>query len=153
MKIAVISSGKSRAEFLKAAVSEYAKRIGGFADLSLVEIAEQKLPDNPSPVVLGRALEREAVLIREKTPKGFFKAALCVEGEQLSSEGFAALIKDGNTAFLVGSSYGLAESVKGEADFRLSLSKMTFPHGLARVLLLEQIYRGLCINANKKYHK
>lgn len=158
-KVNVICVGKLKEKFYIDAVSEYEKRLQRHCKLSVMELAEQRLSDAPSEAEIRRALAAEAAAIREKLPKGGAVVALCIEGKPLTSPQFAeklrqfALEGQSQVSFLIGGSCGLDEELKREADLRLSFSPMTFPHHLARVMLLEQIYRGYQILEGSKYHK
>ena len=140
-------------------MSEYQKRLQRHCKLEIVELPEQKIPESPAPAEIEQALAREAALIEEKLPKGGAVIALCIEGTELSSEALskklAQLASAGASqlAFLIGGSFGLHPRVKQRADLRLSMSPMTFPHHLARVMLLEQLYRAYQIDAGTRYHK
>ena len=155
----VICVGKLKEKFYAEAAAEYAKRLGGYCRLQLTELPEEKLPQSPSRAQIDAALEREGAAIRGKLPAGAAVIALCVEGELLSSEALTERLErwtaggTGTLAFVIGSSYGLHPSVKEAARLRLSMSPMTFPHHLARVMLLEQIYRAFKINEGSGYHK
>lgn len=158
-RVMVVCVGKLKERFYIDAAAEYAKRLSRYCRLELVELPEQRLPEGPSPAEIGRALSREAEAVRAKLPPGAALAALCVEGKLHSSEELAGLLEtwanrgEKCLAFVVGSSFGLDEGLKREARVRLSMSPMTFPHHLARVMLLEQLYRGFQINEGGKYHK
>lgn len=151
--------GKMKEKHFAAAFDEYLKRIGGYTKCEVREIAEQRLGERPSEREISAALAREAQEIERAVPKGAYLAALCVEGEPASSEELAMRLKKldergtGKICFLVGGSFGLDEALKRRADWRLSMSKMTFPHHLARVMLAEQVYRAFTINAGARYHK
>ncbi|MBQ1411121.1 MAG: 23S rRNA (pseudouridine(1915)-N(3))-methyltransferase RlmH [Oscillospiraceae bacterium] len=157
--ITVLAMGKLKEKFYIQAVEEYAKRLGGYCKFQLLELPEYRLPEDPSPAQIVEGLAREGQLIREKIPKGAWFCVLTPEGKSLSSERFAQTIADVKNAgrsaacFLLGSSFGIAPEIKALADFRLSFSPMTFPHHLARVMLLEQIYRAESIQAGSRYHK
>ena len=158
-KITVLCVGKLKEKFYLAVAAEYEKRLGRFCQFQLIELPEQRLPEDPSPAQIKQALSQEAQAIRQKLPKGGAVVALCIEGKTCSSpalcgklQEFALSGKDGVT-FLIGSSFGLDEDLKKEADWRLSMSPMTFPHHLARIMLLEQIYRAYQIMTGTKYHK
>ncbi len=160
MNINIICLGKLKESFWREAAAEYSKRISAYAGFKITELAESRLGDKPSQKEIERALDTEGNLILSCIPeKGCLNIAMCVEGRQLSSEELADKISLagvnglGTVNFIIGSSYGLSESIKRMADLRLSISKMTLPHQLARVVLTEQIYRALSINANAKYHK
>ncbi len=159
LHVKFICVGKMREKFYTDAFAEYARRLQGYCRLELTEPAEQRLPEQPSEKEIAAALEREAQEILKAVPPDAFVAALCVEGRQMPSEELARLIaaREGSgrpkLCFVIGGSYGLAPSVKARADLRLSMSKMTFPHHLARVMLIEQLYRGFKINEGSRYHK
>ena len=158
MNVNFIAMGKLKESFYREACAEYQKRLGAFAKVTVKEPPPEDLPQNPSPTQIEKALEKEAALIREQAKTGY-KIALCVEGRALSSEQLAQKLETLGTggvssvSFIIGSSFGLAESLKSECDFRLSMSPMTFPHSLARVMLFEQVYRAFSILNNSKYHK
>ncbi len=159
MNITVIAPGKLKEAYLRDAVAEYAKRISAYAKLDIVELNPVKLSDNPSQTEISAALLKEAEEIKKKIPNNSYIFSLCVEGVQEPSEKLAEEFKTvtgagkSSLVFIIGSSYGLDESVKALSNKRLSFSKMTFPHQLMRVMLLEQIYRAFQINSNGKYHK
>ena len=158
-KVTILCVGKLKEKFYADAVSEYSKRLSRFCKLDIVELNEERLPEAPSPAQIEAALSREADTIRAKLPPAAMAVALCVEGKQRSSEELARLMADSasrgvsHLVFLIGGSFGLHPSIKELAAVRLSMSPMTFPHHLARVMLLEQIYRAYQINAGTKYHK
>ena len=158
-KVTVLCVGKLKEKFYADAAAEYAKRLSRFCRLELVELPEERLPEDPSPAQIEAALLKEAAVIRSKLPSGAVLIVLCVEGSPLSSEALARQMADwagqgaGQLAFLIGGSYGLHPSIKAQAKLRLSMSPMTFPHHLARVMVLEQLYRAYQINAGAKYHK
>ena len=153
-KVTVLCVGRLKEPFYEAAAAEYAKRLGRFCKLEIVELAEQRLPENPSPAEVARGLAKEAEAIRAKLPPAVTVVALCVEGRMKSSEELAQLLEGSEQLVcIIGSSFGLDPSIKAAAQLRLSMSPMTFPHHLARVMLLEQIYRGFQINGGGKYHK
>lgn len=157
--ITVLAVGKLKEAFFLKACEEYRKRLGSYCSISIVELPENRLSDRPSAGEIEAALLREAEEIEKRIPKNAFFVICTPEGRQLSSEEFAEklalLKKNGHSSvcFLVGGSFGIASSLKKKADFQLSVSKMTFPHHLFRVLLLEQIYRAESIQAGTKYHK
>lgn len=155
IKLAVVGNLKER--YLRDAFSEYDKRLKRYCNLKVCEIKESSIPENPSAGEIKRILETEGKsLLKELSG---FVIALCIEGGQLSSTDFAKRLEraasDGGSriTFVIGGSHGLSEEVKNAADLKLSFSKMTFPHQLARVLLAEQLYRAFQINTNGKYHK
>ncbi len=159
IQVKLICVGKMREKYYTEAFAEYAKRLQAYCRLELLEIAEQRLSDRPSDREIAAALEREGQEILKAVPADAYTVALCVEGRQMPSEGMAALIAERESSgrpklcFVIGGSFGLAPSVKARADRRLSMSQMTFPHHLARVMLIEQIYRGFKINEGSQYHK
>ena len=158
-RVTVLCVGKLKEKFYLEAAAEYVKRLQRFCKLELVELPESRLPESPSPAEVQRALAAEAVAIRDRLPKGGAVIALCIEGKPCSSVELSRRMEElavaGKTqlTFLIGGSVGLDESLKQQADWRLSMSPMTFPHHLARIMLLEQIYRAYQISAGTKYHK
>ena len=158
-EITLIAIGKLKEKFYISAASEYEKRMKGFCQFKLIEIPEMRLSDNPSPAEISAALEKEAELILTKIPKGAWFCTLTPEGALLSSEKLADKIQEvklsgkSSACFLIGSSFGMSPRLKKMADLKLSMSPMTFPHHLARVMVLEQLYRAEAIQAGSKYHK
>ena len=160
MNLTVIAVGKLNAAYYRQAAAEYEKRLGAFCRVHVAELAEEPVAEkNAGPAVIERALEKEGRAILAAVPKGAALVALCVEGRQLSSEALARRLAEwavtgvSCAAFAIGSSHGLSPQVKQAAALRLSMSEMTFPHQLARVMLLEQTYRAMKIAAGEKYHK
>ena len=159
MNITLIYVGNIREKYLLDAVAEYEKRLSAYGKLTNIELKEEKLPDDPSDAQIAAAIEKEVERILSVLPPKSKKIALCVEGKQLSSEEFSEYISkaeaEGSSsfAFIIGGAFGLDERVKSACDLKLSLSKMTFTHRFARILLLEQIYRAKNIAAGGKYHK
>ncbi len=157
--ITLITVGKLKEKFYLSAAEEYAKRLKGYCNFHLLELAECRLPENPSPAEISAGLEKEADLILAKIPKGTWFCIFTPEGKLLSSEQFADKLKEiklsgkSSACFLIGSSFGMAPRVKERADFKLSMGPMTFPHHLARIMAMEQIYRAESIQAGSKYHK
>ncbi|WP_411679611.1 23S rRNA (pseudouridine(1915)-N(3))-methyltransferase RlmH [Clostridium thailandense] len=159
MNISVVCVGKLKEKYLKAAIEEYAKRLSRYCKLEIIEVSDEKTPDNAS--------DKEEALIKEKEGLGILKhirynsfvITLDLKGKMLSSEELADFIKESaingnsNLTFIIGGSLGLSNSVLARANFSLCFSKMTFPHQLMRVILLEQIYRGYRIINNEPYHK
>ena len=158
-RVTVLCVGKLKEKFYLEAAAEYVKRLQRFCKLELVELPESRLPESPSPAEVQRALAAEAASIRERLPRGGAIIALCIEGKPCSSVELSRRMEElavaGKTqlTFLIGGSVGLDESLKQQADWQLSMSPMTFPHHLARIMLLEQIYRAYQISAGTKYHK
>ena len=157
--ITLITMGKLKEKFYISAAQEYAKRLSAYCRFQLIELPEQRLPEDPSPAEILAGLEKEEALIRSKIPKGAWLCVFTPEGKELTSEGFAQKLSEvkisGKSAacFLIGSSFGMAQKIKDKADFRLSMGKMTFPHHLARIMVLEQLCRAEAIQAGSKYHK
>lgn len=157
--INLIYVGNIRENYLLAAAAEYEKRLSAYCRLVCTELREEKLPDEPSQAQIDAAIKKEGERILAVLPSKSKKIALCVEGKQISSEELSVMIKDAENAgfsqlsFIIGGAFGLSPEVKNACDFKLSLSKMTFTHRMARVLLLEQIYRAENIAASGKYHK
>ena len=158
-RVTVLCVGKLKEKFYIAAAAEYVKRLQRHCKLELIELPEQRLPDEPSPAEIQKALRTEGDAIRERLPKGGAVIALCIEGRPCSSEELSRRMAEfgvqGKTqlTFLIGGSVGLDEDLKRQADWRLSMSPMTFPHHMARIMLLEQIYRAYQIAGGTKYHK
>lgn len=158
-QLRLICMGKLKEKFYTDAVAEYAKRLRAFCEFQLVELPECRLSDEPNPTQIAQALSEEAGRIRQKLTKGCFFCVLAPEGKQLTSPELAQTLAGVKSAgkscacFLIGSSFGVDAELKAQADLRLSMSKMTFPHHLARVMALEQLYRAEAIQAGTKYHK
>lgn len=158
MKITVIALASLKEKYLKEAADEYIKRLGAFCDLKIIELDPVRLSEKPSYAEISAALSREAELIAKKIPAGDFVVPLCIEGKQFSSEEFAEMLEEKvnigrGVTFIIGSSCGLSDDIKRRADLKLSFSKMTFPHKLFRVMLLEQLYRAFKICSGGAYHK
>ena len=157
--ITLITMGKLKEKFYLSAAEEYCKRLKGYCNFHILELPEHRLPEDPSPAEISAGLEKEAELILSKIPKGAWFCVLTPEGKVLSSESFADKLKEvklsgkSSACFLIGSSFGMSSRVKDKADFKLSMGPMTFPHHLARVMVLEQLYRAEAIQAGSKYHK
>lgn len=158
-EITLITVGKLKEKFYISAAEEYEKRLKGYCQFRLLELPECRLPENPSPAQIAAGLCKEAEQIMQKIPKGAWFCVLTPEGKLLSSEALADKMSQIKSAgkssacFLIGSSFGIADSVKNAADFKLSMSPMTFPHHLARIMVLEQLYRAEAIQSGSKYHK
>ena len=159
MQINIIYVGNIKDKYLSDAVKEYEKRLSTLCTLKNVEIDAAKLPDSPNDSQINSALETEADKILAAIPGGAYVIPMCIEGKQMDSEELSRKLSDigvsgqSNVAFIIGGSYGLSNRVKQKADYKLSMSKMTFPHQLARVMLLEQIYRAFKISQGGTYHK
>ena len=158
-RVSIICVGKLKEKFYTDAAAEYVKRLQRHCKLEIIELPETRLSEDPSPAEIQRALTAEAALIREKLPKGGAVIAMCVEGKTCSSEELSQKLLDFGVAgktqvtFLIGGSFGLDAELKRSADWRLSMSPMTFPHHMARIMLLEQIYRAYQIADGTRYHK
>ena len=156
-RITVLCVGKLKEKFYADAAAEYCKRLSRYCKIEVTELPETRLPEDPSPAEIKRALAAEANAIRQKLEGGAV-VAMCIEGQTCSSEALskklAAFALEGKSkvTFLIGGSFGLDETLKKQADWRLSMSPMTFPHHLARVMLLEQIYRACQIAEGTRYH-
>lgn len=158
-EITLITMGKLKEKFYTAAAAEYEKRLQGYCKFQLLELPEVRLPEDPSPAEIAAGLEKEAQSIFAKIPKSAWFCVLTPEGKIISSEDLAGKMKEvklagkSSACFLIGSSFGISPAVKAKADFQLSMGKMTFPHHLARIMVLEQLYRAEAIQAGSKYHK
>lgn len=159
INVTIICIGKLKEKYLKDACDEYIKRLSGLCKLNITELAAERLSDNPSQKEIENALNTEGKKIIEKIPAGSAVYTMCIEGKQRTSEELSreidslAVSGTGSITFIIGGSFGLSEQVKKLSSVRLSMSKMTFPHQLARVMLLEQIYRAMQISKGTKYHK
>ena len=158
IKVTVIAPAGLKETYLRQAAEEYEKRLRAYCDLQFIEIKPARLPEKPSQKEIAAALQKEAEEILRKIPANSKTVALCIEGETLSSVELAKEMGRCADAgkpvtFLIGSSYGLEETLKQRCDKRISFSAMTFPHQLFRIMLLEQIYRAFRINAGAAYHK
>ena len=157
--ITLITVGKLKEKFYISAAEEYTKRLQGYCNFQILELQEVRLPENPSPAEINAGLEKEADLILGKIPKGAWFCVLTPEGKIISSESLAQKVKEvklsgkSSACFLIGSSFGMASRVKDKANFKLSMGPMTFPHHLARIMVLEQLYRSEAIQSGSKYHK
>ena len=157
--VIIICVGKLKEEYLRNACSEYIKRIGGKEHIQIIEIDEERLPDNPSNAQIEKALEIEGKKIMQHIPSSSAIVSLCIEGKMLSSVDLSkqmgkwAISGLNKVTYIIGSSFGLSPEVKEKSQLCLSMSAMTFPHQLARVMLLEQIYRAMQIERGSKYHK
>ena len=160
-KINIIYVGgiKTQEKYFGEVIGEYIKRLSRDFTVANIEIKEEFVPDNPSQSEIDLCLKKEGAKILEKTGNGSFKIVLCIEGKKISSEQFAMLLYSSRAEnsqsvdFIIGSSHGLSDEIKSRADYLLSFSDMTFSHRLARVMLMEQIYRAYAINTGRKYHK
>lgn len=159
LTVNIICVGKIKEKFFADAISEYSKRISRYANIKIIELKDESTSNISSPAETARVLEREGERILEKIPNSSYTIALCIEGKQQSSEELSETISNLSVSgiscinFIIGGSLGLSDSVKSRSDLKLSFSKMTFPHQLMRIVLLEQIYRAFCIANKTPYHK
>ena len=159
MKITLITVGKIKEKYFTDAIAEYAKRLSRYCKLEIVEVPDEKTPDGASESLENQIKDMEGERFLSKISEGAYVVALAIEGKQLSSEELADKMEKWNVngishlVFIIGGSLGLTPKVLNRADFKLSFSKMTFPHQLMRVVLLEQIYRSFRIRNNEPYHK
>ena len=158
IQVTLITVGNLKEEYWRQAVAEYEKRLSAFCKPEIIQLKETKLSENPSAVEIQNALDDEAKRILSAMPPRSYRIALCVEGKQFSSEALAkkldsVLAENGNLCLVIGSSYGLSPVVKNACQLRLSVSELTFPHQMMRVLLLEALYRCFGILKGTKYHK
>ena len=158
LSINIICVGKLKERYLRDAIEEYSKRMKPLCKLSVVELSEERVGDNPSPAEIVQTITAESERIMAKIGKGDYVIAMCVEGKNISSEELSARLEDvsmqhSTVDFIIGGSWGISDALKARADFRLSMGQMTFPHQLCRVMLLEQLYRAFQISKGTKYHK
>ena len=159
ISINLIVLGKFKEKYMKDFSAEYEKRLSGYCKMNVIELEPVKLSDNPSKSEIENALAKETQMIKTKIPKSSYVFSMCIEGKQMSSEELSKKLEDialtgkNNITFIIGSSFGLSDEIKQFSDYKFSMSKMTFPHKLARIMLTEQIYRALSITNNGKYHK
>lgn len=157
--ITVIALGKLKEKYMREFSEEYQKRLSAYCKLNIVELTPKALSDNPSQAEIFQALEAEAQMIKAKIPPNSYVFSMCIEGKQMPSEAFSQKISklalDGNSSlvFIIGSSFGLSDEIKSLSKERFSMSEMTFPHQMARIMLLEQLYRAFKISSGEKYHK
>jgi len=160
MNVNIVAVGKLKESYFRDACAEYSKRLGAFCKLKVNELPESRLSENPSEKEIASALAAEGKsMLPFINAKGSFNIAMCIEGTKMSSEKLAEKISAASVSgkstlnFFIGSSFGISDEIKKKCDMRLSMSEMTFPHMLARVMLIEQIYRTFQINNGGKYHK
>jgi 23S rRNA (pseudouridine1915-N3)-methyltransferase len=159
MNITILCIGKLKEKYWQDAVKEYEKRLSAFCKLQILQLDETRVPDKPTPAEIQQTVQKEGQKILAKIPQGSRVVALCIEGKQFSSEELAQYMEKqtlegaSHLTFIIGGSYGLSDEVKKACHLKLSFSKMTFPHQLFRVLLLEQVYRGFQITKGSPYHK
>ena len=159
MKITLVTVGKIKEKYLKDAIAEYSKRLGKYCKLEIIEVADEKTPENASTTVEDMIRQKEGERILKYIKEDAYVVALAIDGQMLSSEKLAEKINllgiqgTSHIAFIIGGSIGLSQEVLSRADYQLSFSKMTFPHQLMRVILLEQVYRSYRIITGEPYHK
>jgi 23S rRNA (pseudouridine1915-N3)-methyltransferase len=158
LSVKIICVGTLKESYFRDAVAEYTKRLSAYCKLSVIQLKESKVPENPSEKEIVKALDEESVAILSEMSPRSYKIAMCVEGKQLSSEKLAERLEAvaserSEVCFVIGSSHGLSDKVKQSCDMRLSISELTFPYQLLRVILLEAVYRAFNIMAGTKYHK
>ncbi len=158
MSVNIICVGKLKESYLREGCAEYAKRLGAYCRVNIIEVAEERASDNPKETEIAQILQREGERIIAKIPKGSEVVPLCIEGKEYSSPDFSSMIEKislnaSSISFIIGGSFGLSDEVKALGKTKLSFGKMTLPHQLARMVLLEQIYRAFSISNNSKYHK
>lgn len=159
LNVTILAVGKIKEKFLSDAIDEYSKRLGRYCRLEIIRVKDDPTPDNPTDKERDIVLKREGERLIEKIPKGAYIIPLCIEGKQKSSKEFAKIMSDipsggkSEVVFIIGGSMGLWDRIKDMADIKLSFSKMTFPHQLMCVILLEQLYRAFNISGGGKYHK
>lgn len=158
MNINIICVGKIKEKYFTAAIEEYSKRLSRFSRLNIIEVADEKIPDNASEKECEIIKNKEGAKILSKLGGNEYVIAMCIEGKEISSEGLAEKIAatamtTSNITFIIGGSIGLSDEVKARANHKMSFGKITLPHQLMRVVLLEQVYRAFKINNNESYHK
>ena len=158
LTVNIICVGKLKESYLREAVEEYSKRMKPLCKLNVVELPEERTGDNPSDAEIMRVITAESERIAQKIGKSDYVIAMCVEGKSISSEELSKKLEDiamqsSTVDLIIGGSWGLSDELKSRSDFRLSMGRMTFPHQLCRVILLEQIYRAFQISKGTKYHK
>ena len=159
LSVTIIAVGKLKEKFYKEAIEEYKKRLSAFCGFEIIEVKDERTPENPTETEKQQLLKKEGERIIAKIPKNSKVITLCIEGKEMPSEDLAKLISEfsvlgqSHITFIIGGSMGLSEEVKALSCLRLSFSKMTFPHMLMRVILAEQLYRAFTIIEGKTYHK
>lgn len=159
MRISILCVGKLKEKYWKEAIAEYAKRLQSYCKLEILEVADEKTPDHAEEGLVSQIKQREGERLRKSIPDGAYVIALAIDGSPLDSVAFSEKIEQlgvqgkSHIVFLIGGSLGLEDRLLKEADYRLSFSKMTFPHQMMRVVLLEQLYRGYRIANHQPYHK
>ncbi len=158
-KITILCVGGLKESYWREACAEYQKRLRPFCRFTVTEVSEERIPNNPSAAQIKAVVDAEGERLLAKLDSSSLPVALCIEGKECSSEQLAELIEqyaiggEGDITFLIGGSWGLSDAVKAKARLRMSMSPMTFPHQLARVMLCEQVYRAMQILSGGQYHK
>lgn len=159
MQVRIITVGKLKEKYWREAIKEYVKRLTAFTRIEIVEVAEERLPDQPSTAEIENCKIKEGERIKKHLSPSFFVIPLAIEGKMVSSEDLAKKIDNwtlegkSQLAFIIGGSYGISQEILKKGDYLLSFSPMTFPHQMMRVILLEQVYRAFKIIRNEPYHK
>ena len=155
MNITIISVGKIKEKYIKLGIEEFSKRLSRYCKLTMVEVPDEKTPDNASEREMELIKDKEGKQILNKIKDNMYVIAMDLQGDMKTSEQLSqlALSGDSNVAFIIGGSLGLSDEVKKRANYKLCFSKMTFPHQLFKLILLEQVYRAYRINNNEPYHK
>lgn len=158
LNVNIICVGKLKESYLRDAIEEYSKRMKPLCKLSVIELSEERVGENPSAAEIQKTVAAESDRILQKLGKSDYVVAMCIEGRNISSEELSQKLEEiqqlaGTVDFIIGGSWGLSDALKARADFKLSMGRMTFPHQLFRVMLLEQIYRAFQISRGTKYHK
>ena len=158
LSVNIICIGKLKEKYLTDGVNEYLKRMRPLANVSVIELSEERCKDDPSDSEIKKVLSEEGKRIQGRISKDSYTIAMCIEGKELNSEELSKKIEDisqikSTVNFIIGGSFGLSDEIKDMADLRLSMGRMTFPHQLSRLMLCEQIYRAFQISRNTKYHK
>ena len=159
LNVTLLCVGKLKESYWREACAEYEKRLGAFCRFRLIEVGEERLPDNPSAAQITATIEAEGKRLMDQIPKGSAVVPLCIEGKEMDSPALASRIQKlavegvSHITFIIGGSWGLSDAIKNSAHLRLSMSPMTFPHQMARVMVLEQVYRAFQISTGGKYHK
>ena len=158
LTINIICIGKLKEAYWRAAIDEYTKRMQPLCRLNIIELNEERVGDDPSDAQISRTITAESERITAKIGKSDYVIAMCVEGKNISSEELSSRLESismthSTVDLIIGGSWGLSDELKARADFRLGMGKMTFPHQLCRVMLLEQLYRAFQISKGTKYHK
>ncbi len=159
MHISLIAVGKLKEDYLERGISEYVKRLNGYGKISVIEVAEERAPDKMSPAIEKQIQRKEGERVLSQLQEGVYVIALAIHGQTLSSEQFARQLNElavygrSEVAFIIGGSIGLSDEVLQRADKQLSFGRMTYPHQLMRLVLIEQIYRAFKINRGETYHK